>query len=158
MLTSLFSLFYITGEFHRFLHQGRAEKMWKKRLWLINNLTSKRCCIKSHQNNKQCIHDSHTKDGSAKSTWISSARFLSIWITLGFSSAAIKTRERQKGHVLAVKCIFSLVLHAMQFLPALGVSPITLVATLYPDLASNHLKNGQTYTEAHQTFCRRCPC
>ena len=25
MLTSLFSLFYITGEFHRFLHQGRAE-------------------------------------------------------------------------------------------------------------------------------------
>ena len=24
MLTSLFSLFYITGEFHRFLHRGRA--------------------------------------------------------------------------------------------------------------------------------------
>ena len=24
MLTSLFSLFYVTGEFHRFLHQGRA--------------------------------------------------------------------------------------------------------------------------------------
>ena len=26
MLTSLFSLFYVTGEFHRFLHQGRATK------------------------------------------------------------------------------------------------------------------------------------
>ena len=25
MLTSLFSLFYVTGEFHRFLHRGRAE-------------------------------------------------------------------------------------------------------------------------------------
>ena len=25
MLTSLFSLFYVTGEFHRFLHQGRAQ-------------------------------------------------------------------------------------------------------------------------------------
>ena len=24
MLTSLFSLFYVTGEFHRFLHRGRA--------------------------------------------------------------------------------------------------------------------------------------
>ena len=24
MLTALFSLFYITGEFHRFLHRGRA--------------------------------------------------------------------------------------------------------------------------------------
>ena len=26
MLTYLFSLFYVTGEFHRFLHQGRATK------------------------------------------------------------------------------------------------------------------------------------
>ena len=25
MLNSLFSLFYVTGEFHRFLHRGRAE-------------------------------------------------------------------------------------------------------------------------------------
>ena len=25
MLTSLFSLFYVTREFHRFLHRGRAE-------------------------------------------------------------------------------------------------------------------------------------
>ena len=25
MLTSLFSLFYVTGEFHRFLHRGRAK-------------------------------------------------------------------------------------------------------------------------------------
>ena len=25
MLTSLFSLFYVTGEFHRFLHRGRAQ-------------------------------------------------------------------------------------------------------------------------------------
>ena len=25
MLTSLFSLFYVTGEFHRFLHRGRAD-------------------------------------------------------------------------------------------------------------------------------------
>ena len=25
MLTSLFSLFYVTDEFHRFLHQGRAQ-------------------------------------------------------------------------------------------------------------------------------------
>ena len=25
VLTSLFSLFYVTGEFHRFLHRGRAE-------------------------------------------------------------------------------------------------------------------------------------
>ena len=25
MLPSLFSLFYVTGEFHRFLHRGRAE-------------------------------------------------------------------------------------------------------------------------------------
>ena len=25
MLTSLYSLFYVTGEFHRFLHQGRAQ-------------------------------------------------------------------------------------------------------------------------------------
>ena len=24
MLTSLFSVFYVTGEFHRFLHRGRA--------------------------------------------------------------------------------------------------------------------------------------
>ena len=24
ILTSLFSLFYVTGEFHRFLHRGRA--------------------------------------------------------------------------------------------------------------------------------------
>ena len=24
MLTSLFPLFYVTGEFHRFLHQGRT--------------------------------------------------------------------------------------------------------------------------------------
>ena len=27
MLTSLFSLFYVTGEFHRFLHRGRATNM-----------------------------------------------------------------------------------------------------------------------------------
>ena len=26
VLTSLFSLFYVTGEFHRFLHQGRAHQ------------------------------------------------------------------------------------------------------------------------------------
>ena len=26
VLTSLFSLFYVTGEFHRFLHRGRTEK------------------------------------------------------------------------------------------------------------------------------------
>ena len=25
MLTCLFSLFYVTGEFHRFLHRGRAQ-------------------------------------------------------------------------------------------------------------------------------------
>ena len=25
MLTSLFSLFYVTGEYHRFLHRGRAD-------------------------------------------------------------------------------------------------------------------------------------
>ena len=36
MLTSLFSLFYVTGECHRFLHRGWAEKQqlknsgWKK--------------------------------------------------------------------------------------------------------------------------------
>ena len=29
MLTSLFSLFYVTREFHRFLHRGRAEKPTK---------------------------------------------------------------------------------------------------------------------------------
>ena len=27
MLTSLFSFFYVTGEFHRFLHQGRARSL-----------------------------------------------------------------------------------------------------------------------------------
>ena len=27
MLTSLFSLFHVTGEFHRFLHRGRAKIM-----------------------------------------------------------------------------------------------------------------------------------
>ena len=27
MLTSLFSLFYVTGEFHRFLHRGRATNL-----------------------------------------------------------------------------------------------------------------------------------
>ena len=26
MLTSLFSLFYVTGEFHRFLHRGRERE------------------------------------------------------------------------------------------------------------------------------------
>ena len=30
MLTSLFSLFYITGEFHGFLHRGWADS-WKER-------------------------------------------------------------------------------------------------------------------------------
>ena len=28
VLTPLFSLFYVTGEFHRFLHQGRALNWW----------------------------------------------------------------------------------------------------------------------------------
>ena len=43
MLTSLFSLFYVTGEFHRFLHRGRAEKLLFNDLLMIykcmNNLT-----------------------------------------------------------------------------------------------------------------------
>ena len=30
MLTSLVSLFYVTGEFHRFLHRGRAEVLTTK--------------------------------------------------------------------------------------------------------------------------------
>ena len=29
VLTSLFSLFYVTGEFHRFLHRGRAELYYR---------------------------------------------------------------------------------------------------------------------------------
>ena len=32
MLTSLFSLFYVTGEFQRFLHRGRAEILINFRL------------------------------------------------------------------------------------------------------------------------------
>ena len=33
MLPSLFSLFYVTGEFHRFLYQGRARKRLNWRSW-----------------------------------------------------------------------------------------------------------------------------
>ena len=35
MLTSLFSLFYVTGEFHRFLHRGRAE--WTAKIEALEN-------------------------------------------------------------------------------------------------------------------------
>ena len=40
MLTSLFSLFYVTREFHRFLHRGRAQKgpgFWKFNTTLLED-------------------------------------------------------------------------------------------------------------------------
>ena len=37
MLTSLFSLFYVTREFHRFLHQGRATFSLTYSPWLITS-------------------------------------------------------------------------------------------------------------------------
>ena len=52
MLTSLFSLFYVTGEFHRFLHRGRAllaEKPWtsaKKRRLRPLSTTNQHCCVR----------------------------------------------------------------------------------------------------------------
>ena len=33
MPTSLVSLFYVTGEFHRFLHRGRAKSFQKTRIF-----------------------------------------------------------------------------------------------------------------------------
>ena len=41
MLTSLFSLFYVTGEFHRFLHRGRAKILIKFILKPKKELASK---------------------------------------------------------------------------------------------------------------------
>ena len=37
MLTSLFSLFYVTGEFHRFLHRCRATILVAKVLFVYHN-------------------------------------------------------------------------------------------------------------------------
>ena len=48
MLTSLFSLFYVTGEFHRFLHRGRAQKRFTKK-----RIESKKSRIPRHQGIKQ---------------------------------------------------------------------------------------------------------
>ena len=55
MLTSLFSLFYVTGEFHRFLHRGRAIKSrYEIKCYFLNKIkkTSSPCLVYMH---KLCI-------------------------------------------------------------------------------------------------------
>ena len=51
MSTSLFSLFYVTCEFHRFLHRGRAENCCFDRKQLLNGLNK----LYSHVINGRCF-------------------------------------------------------------------------------------------------------
>ena len=59
VLTSLFSLFYVTGEFHRFLHRGRAENSkivsWFLSLQLINVSVLMYRCLRSSSNAGLCV-------------------------------------------------------------------------------------------------------
>ena len=51
MLTSLFSLFYVTCEFHRFLHRRRAENCCFDRKRLLNGLNR----LNLHVINERCF-------------------------------------------------------------------------------------------------------
>ena len=52
MLTCLFSLFYITGECHRFLHRGSA---WNRGVRALRGIMSNQGKIAEKQSGKICV-------------------------------------------------------------------------------------------------------